>query len=78
MTVRLHALKGLARKKHKKSWKAITFLLKDESGGIRVNAIYALIKLKEKRALSKIEKCLSDQKSYVRLAAQDALSIISR
>lgn len=45
MTVKLHSIKGLGRMKYKKGVAAISRLLRDESGGIRVNALYALIEL---------------------------------
>lgn len=45
---------------YKKSAKAIAQLLEDESGGIRVNALYALVTFKDKFALPKIRKCFND------------------
>lgn len=64
MTVRLHAVKGLARLGM--GAEPIAKLLKDESGGIRVNALYALMVIGDVSVLPEIRKCLKDSEWYVR------------
>jgi HEAT repeat protein len=70
MTVRLHALLGLAKMKHGPA--AIRRLLKDPSGGIRVNAIDALAKLKDKASGPALIIALTDEQWYVRQHAARA------
>ena len=69
MTVKLHAIRGLARMKYKKAAKRIAKLLKDESGGIRVNAITSLIRLNDKSVAAEIVPVLEDSMWYVRQEA---------
>lgn len=64
MTVRLHAVKGLARLQLGAA--PIAKLLKDESGGIRLNALYALMAIGDVSVLPEIRKCLKDSEWYVR------------
>ena len=61
MTVKLHAIRGLARMGHKPGATSIRRLLADPSGGIRVNAIDALICLNAKAAASSIMTALGDE-----------------
>lgn len=77
MTIRLHAIKGLARMKYKKAAKEIAKLLKDNSGGVRVNALYALAVLKDYSVESSICRALGDEKWYVRQAAATACGELS-
>ncbi|WP_374080345.1 HEAT repeat domain-containing protein [Bdellovibrio bacteriovorus] len=78
MTVRLHALRGLGKMKYKKGTKKISvLLLNDESGGIRVNALYALMAIKDPSILPQIQKSLSDPQWYVRQNACVACGILN-
>lgn len=73
MTIRLHAIKGLARMNYKKAAKKIAALsVNDESGGIRVNALYALTDLGDGSVGAQILKSLSDPQWYIRQAAATA------
>lgn len=66
MTVKLHSIKGLSKMRYKNGAIPISKLLKDKSGGIRVNALYALVEIGDRSVLPKIRKCLSDPQWYVR------------
>jgi HEAT repeat protein len=66
MTVRLHALLGLGRMKYRPALAAVTRLLRDPSGGVRVNAVAVLGKVGEAKALV---RALRDPEWYVRLKA---------
>lgn len=66
MTVKHHAVRGLARMGYKPATKGLTKLLTDPSGGIRVNTIDALVALNAKSASSALKKCLNDPQWYVR------------
>lgn len=76
MTVRLHAIRGLARMKYKASEKNLVKLLKDDSGGIRVNTIDALIAISAKKSNKELIRCLSDESWYVRQHAARACGIL--
>ncbi len=77
MTVRLHALLALDRN----AWgpgarAAVLRLLRDPSGGVRVNAIDVLARHRVRGATGPLTRCLRDEKPYVRLRAADVLARI--
>ena len=69
MTVKLQAMNGLARIKHKLSAKKIALLLKDKSGGVRGRALKTLIILNNKSVMSSILPMLNDPMWYIRQEA---------
>lgn len=69
MTVKLQAMDGLARLKHKPSAKKITLLLNDQSGGVRGRALKTLIILDNKSIATSILPMLNDPMWYVRQEA---------
>ncbi len=69
MTVKLQAISGLARMKHKLSAKKIELLLNDESGGVRGRAIKALIILNNISVVNSIPPLLNDSMWYIRQEA---------
>lgn len=66
MTVKLQAMSGLARMKHKAAAKCIASLLTDESGGVRGRALRTLIALNNKSVVSQIIPALEDPMWYIR------------
>jgi len=75
MTVRLHAIKGLGRMGYGKAAKKIaSLLINDESGGIRLNALYVLMDFGDKSVQPQIKKALADPQWYVRQNACIACS----
>jgi len=76
MTVKLHAVHGLARMNYKPAETAIIRLLNDPSGGIRVNSVDALIHLKSKKADKALIRLLNDEQWYVRQHACRACGIL--
>ena len=69
MTVKLQALGGLARIKHKPSANKIALLLNDESGGVRGRALKTLIILNNKSIVTSILPMLNDPMWYIRQEA---------
>lgn len=52
--------------------------MKDESGGIRINALQALIVIGDKSALPDLRRALNDPKRYVRQLAKNSLEKLGR
>ena len=69
MTVKLQAMGGLARMKHKPSANKIALLLNDESGGVRGRALKTLIVLNNKSIVTSIPSMLNDPMWYIRQEA---------
>lgn len=74
MTVRLHAVRGLRRMRYKPAAKALARLLRDPSGGVRVNAVDALAEVGDRSvAVSRaLVAALGDAQWYVRQRASAA------
>lgn len=69
MTVRLHAVRALGRMRHRPAVRALTKLLSDESGGIRVNVLQALTRIGKAPPIVSVLASLGDAKWYVRREA---------
>lgn len=77
MVVRLRALIGLNRSPWSPAVaRAVAELLRDPSGGIRVNAVDALARRRVRSAAAALERALRDEKGYVRDHAARALSAL--
>ncbi|MBC7712914.1 MAG: HEAT repeat domain-containing protein [Rhizobacter sp.] len=66
MTVKFHALGGLARFNNKASAKKVALLLNDESGGVRGRALKTLMTLNNKSVATSILPLFSDPMWYIR------------
>ena len=73
MTVKLHTMAALTRLNAPKLGRHVAKLIRDESGGVRVNAIDVVAGLGYTGAASVLIKALKDDKWYVRQAAARAL-----
>ena len=78
MSVRLHAIHGLVATGATRAGKALIPLLKDPSGGIRVNAVDALRHLRVPDCEAALLQATCDEKWYVRQRAALALSAFGR
>ena len=69
MSVRLHAILGISAFNDRSLAKYLRPLLRDESGGIRVNALAAVGALKPNWLPSELRRAIKDDKDYVRRLA---------
>lgn len=69
MTVRLYAIGSVVRLGKPALLRHLIPLVKDPSGGVRVNALDALARMKVRGAERAILSALEDSKWYVRLSA---------
>ena len=72
MTVRLHALRGIAKLRYARASRSVAKLIHDPSGGIRVNALHCLIAIGATQEGRAIRHGLKDPKWYVRQIAAKA------
>lgn len=75
MTIRLHAMIAIYHLGNHKNAKVIRPLLKDISGGIRLNALEILIEYKPKWLKSELKKMVIDEKVYIRNKAKKILEL---
>ena len=76
MPVRLSALVAVDRLWNRTVQRAVMRLLKDASGGVRVNAIAALARHRVHAASGRLIQLLDDPKWYVRQWAARALATV--
>jgi HEAT repeat protein len=77
MSVRLHALLGIAEFNDSKLASDLRPLLRDESGGVRLNALCIIEKMKPRWLRLEATKALQDEKSYIRQKAKRILKLSS-
>lgn len=73
MTIRLHAMTAIYQLGNSKNAKLLRPLLKDESGGIRMNALEILNVYQPKWFKTELKKLANDEKSYIRNKAKKIL-----
>lgn len=69
MTIKLHSIHAISNRGDLKEIKKIKPLIKDESGGIRYNALETLLKYKIKLTKKEIQILQNDEKAYIRKKA---------
>lgn len=75
-SVRHHAIHGLRVRRHPRSAEVLIPLLRDEGGGVRVNAVMALVDLGARSAGPALLAAAGDGKWYVRQHVAHALGVL--
>ena len=73
MSVRLHALLGVVALDEPRLANYLRPLLRDESGGVRINALSAVSTMKPRWLKAELTAALKDEKPYVRKLAKRLL-----
>ena len=73
MSLRLHALIGISRRGNRADARYIKPILRDESGGIRINALEMIALHRPRWLRSELRRLVNDEKWYIRSKAKKLL-----